>query len=305
MSDMTVTADTDRPDVRRSLHTRQGNARWRGRKDAIMRSLLLGTVALALVPLLLIIAVTVKTGMPAFGLGFITEQYPFSVYESGGGYLQGFVGTGMMVGIAALLSIPLGVFAAVFLVEYRGHPLARPTRFFTDVMTGVPSIFVGLFVFAALVNDIGVGYSTLAGGVALGILMLPIVVRSSEEMLKLVPPDLRNGAFALGARRWQTVTRVVLPAAAPGLVTGSMLAVARAVGETAPLLFTAFGTLNVVTALTNRPQSALTLLAFNDARYPYDSAIARGWAGALALIAITLLLTVIARFIGTRGSLKK
>lgn len=283
-----------------SLRVRAPNARSRARVDAVMRALLLVTVACALVPLAMILYSVVTRGFGALSWEFFTANPPFAVTAEGGGYAPGIVGTLMMTGIAILLAVPLGVAAAVFLVEFPSR-LGPVVRFFTDVMTGVPSIFVGLFVFSAIVIGGGIGWGTLAGGIALAILMLPIVVRSSEEVLTLVPADLRNGAYALGARRWQSVMKVVLPAASPGLITGSMLAVARAAGETAPLLLTALGARQVVTALVGQPQGALPMQILADARSFAPAANARGWAGALTLMAMVLLLTLIARAVGSRS----
>src|SRR4051812_40018119 len=232
--------------------------------DRIVTVALMLAVLAAIVPLVLILAVTISKGVKALNWDFVTQTTPFDFSAEGGGYAQGLVGTLYMVTIATVLSVPLGILAAVFLVEYRKSRLAPAVRFFTDVMTGVPSVFVGLFIYALLVRQYGFG--TLMGGLALSILMLPIVVRSSEEILKLVPNELRSGASALGARHWQVVSRVVLPAARPGLVTGSMLAVARAAGETAPLILTAFGAQFIVKDLVGQPQSALSLLIFRGAR---------------------------------------
>lgn len=285
----------------RTLAQRSGNAAARARRDTIMCGVLLGSVILALIPLALIIGVTVREGLAAFGWDFLTQNPPFSDTRSGGGYKAGFVGTFYMVGIATALAVPMGTFAAIYLVEYPDSRLVGPIRFFTDVMTGVPSIFVGVFVYSAIVIDLGLFYGTLPGAVALAILMLPIVVRSGEEILRLVPQDLRNASYALGSRRWQTVAKVVLPAAAPGLVTGSMLAVARAVGETAPLIFTALGANQVVLALWGQPQESLTLRAFDDARTFAEPAQQRGWAGAFSLMAIVLISTLLARWIARRS----
>ncbi len=267
-----------------------------------MRALLLSAVVVALVPLVLIIAVVLQRGVSALNIDFFLEEPPYSLGSRRGGYAPAFVGTLYMVGIAILLAVPLGILAAVYLVEYPDQRLVPLIRFFTDVMTGVPSIFVGIFVFSAVVVDAGFFFGTLPGAIALAVLMLPIVVRSGEEVLRLVPQDLRNGAYALGARQWQTVVKVVLPAASRGLVTGAMLAVARAVGETAPLLFTALGAREVVLAISGRPQGALTLQAFKDAGVPFDAANARGWAGALSLMAIVLFLTLGARFLTRRSN---
>lgn len=266
-----------------------------------MRALLLLTLGVALVPLVSILAVVVAKGAPALNLEFFTEAPPFSYRREGGGYLPQIFGTVYMVGVAVLLSVPLGIAAAVFTAEYPDSRLAAPIRFFTDVMTGVPSIFVGLFVYSALVVEAGMGFGTLPGAIALAVLMLPIVVRSSEEVLRLVPDDLRNAAYGLGARRWQTVTRVVLPAAGPGLATGSMLAVARGAGETAPLLLTAFGANVLITELSGRPQTSLTLQILDEARLALPAAVERAWAGSLTLIALVLLFTLGARLIARRS----
>jgi phosphate transport system permease protein len=287
----------------RSLLDKVGNARPRERRDRLMRALLLGTVSVAVVPLLIIIAVVVWQGVAALSPAFLTEPPPANPNQEGGGYGPMIAGGLYMTGLAVLLSVPLGITAAIFLVEFPEQRLAGPIRFFTDVMTGVPSIFVGLFVFSALVIDAGLFYGTLPGAVALAILMLPIVVRSSEEVLRLVPSDLRNAAFGLGARRWQVVTRVVLPAAGPGLATSSMLAVARGAGETAPLLFTALGARSYVAALNGTPQSAIPLQILDDARGAFEPSISRAWAGALVLMVIVLLFTVAARLIARRSQL--
>ena len=286
-----------------SLRDRSPNSRQRERTDKLAKLALLATVAFALLPLAFILSVTIDQGSSAFGWEFLTQPPPANPHEEGGGYMPMIFGTIYMVGIGVVLSVPLGIAAAVFLVEYRESRLVAPIRFFTDVMTGVPSIFVGLFVFSALVIDAGFFFGTLPGAVALAVLMLPIVVRSSEEVLRLVPDDLRNAAYGLGARRRQVVTRVVLPAAGPGLVTGSMLAVARGAGETAPLIVTALGGRELVLALTGRPQSALPLQILDDARGAFDPAIGRAWAGALTLMLLVLLFTVAARLIGRRSQL--
>jgi phosphate transport system permease protein len=284
-----------------SLVVTAPNAARRRRADLAMRVVLLGTFMVAVVPLVLIIGVTLANGLSAMSLEFLTQTQPLSFRREGGGFVHGLIGTAMMVGIAIAISVPLGIAAAVFLTEYQTSRLARPVRFFTDVMTGVPSIFVGLFVYATLVRGFDLGFGTLPGGIAISILMLPIIVRSAEEILKLVPADLRSASTAMGARRWQTTLKVVLPAAAPGLITGVMLAVARGAGETAPLILTAFGTPYLVTALVGEAQTALPLLVFEGARQPFEAAQARAWAGALELVVFVLLLTVLARFIGGRS----
>ncbi|WP_205745432.1 phosphate ABC transporter permease PstA [Egicoccus halophilus] len=300
---MTTLTTPDAPAARRSLRTKVGNAPARERTDFAMRSLLLFAVACAVIPLFIVIGVTVQRGLPAFGWEFLTSNPPFNPTAEGGGYLPMIFGTIYMTAIAVLLAVPLGVTAAIFLVEYRESKLVPVVRFFTDVMTGVPSIFVGLFVFSSLVISGGLGFGTLPGAVGLAVLMLPIVVRSSEEVLRLVPQDLRNAAYGLGARRRQVVTRVVLPAAGPGLATSSMLAVARGAGETAPLLLTALGARALVTDLVGRPQGAIPLQVLEGARGAFQPAIARAWAGALTLMLLVLLFTIGARLIARRSQL--
>jgi phosphate transport system permease protein len=286
----------------RSLMSGAPNARRRKVVNRVMITILLITVLLALIPLFLILAVVIAKGLPAMNIEFLTSTFNFSRREPGGGYLHGLIGTLYMGGLAALMAIPIGIGAAVFLTEFPGNRLARPVRFFSDVMTGVPSVFVGLFVYTILVRQIGFG--TFVGALSLAIIMLPIVVRSSEEILKLVPGELKRGSYALGARHWQTVFRVTLPAAAPGLVTGSMLAVARALGETAALVLTALGASSVVLQLQGGGQTALPLLIFREARGAFEAGQARAWAGALELMLLVLVLSIIARAVGARAGFK-
>ena len=207
--------------------------------------------------------------------------------------------------VAAVMAVPLGVLAAIYLNEYgRQQPLARVIRFMADVMTGVPSIVMGLFVAMIWVSSgVHQGYSTFAGSLALACLMLPIVIRSTEEMLKLVPNDLRQASDALGARRSRTVARVVIPAALPGIVSGSMLAIARAAGETAPLLFTIFGAQRVLqTNLLHGTNTTLSVVIWQNAQQPFPAAQDRAWGAGLTLIALVFLCTMLARFVSARFS---
>jgi phosphate transport system permease protein len=287
------------PERQRSpLSVTDGHTRRRKARSRIARYVLLFGMVVAVVPLFLIILEVTRRGAPAMNLEFLTQIQPPARRE-GGGYLHGIVGTFYMVGLASLMAVPLGILAAIYLTEYGRGWLARTVRFFTDVMTGVPSVFVGLFVYAALVRDIGFG--TFVGALGLAVLMLPIVVRSSEEMLKLVPEDQRAASTGLGARKWQTIVKVVLPHAGPGITTGAMLAVARAAGETAVLILTALGSLQVVTAFQGTPQAAIPLLIYRGATQPFAAGQERAWAGALLLMAIVFILTLGARFISTRG----
>jgi phosphate transport system permease protein len=284
----------------RSFSKRTSNAVARERVDRIMHGVLIMALMLALFPLVLILYEVIRRGAGAMTLEFLTSIQLISLSREGGGYLNGLVGTLYMVGIAVAIAVPLGIATATFVVEYSDSKLSPLIQFFTDVMTGVPSIFVGLFVYSTLVQN-GAGFSTLAGGLSLSLLMIPIVARASEEVIRLVPDDLRNAAYGLGARRWQVVMQVVLPTSINGLVTAAMLAVARAVGETAPLLLTAFGAFNIVPELLGKPQAALPLIIYNEARGPFEPAHVRAWAGALELMLLVLVLTLIARTISRRS----
>jgi phosphate transport system permease protein len=291
-----------------SLHTRSANAAKRKRKDRMMTGLLIFCVTLVLIPIALILYQVVQRGIGAMSWEFLSKVQPFAQRREGGGYLNGLFGTLYLLVIAVTVAVPLGIATATFIVEYKDSKLSPVIRFFTDVMSGVPSIFIGLYIYALLVQGrigFSIGFSTLAGGLALSLLMLPIVARASEEVLRLVPDDLRNAAFGLGARRWQVVTKTVLPAASSGLITGSMLAVGRAAGETAPLLLTALGAFVVTPALVNAPQSALPLLIYNEARGPFDAAHARAWAGALELMLLVLILTIVARAVNRNHDMEQ
>lgn len=302
MSTVTAPATATTPaSGRRSL--RQVDPRTRRRKltSAAMRVLLTAVMVVAVVPLVLILYVVVARGWAVLDLHFFTQDtLPFRL--AGGGFRQGFVGSFLIMGLAIPLAIGPGIAAAVYLVEYgKGSKLAALVRFVTDVMTGVPSIFIGLFVYSVLViGTVRLGFGTLAAAVAIAIVMLPIVVRSAEEMLKLVPDSLRSASLGMGARRWQTTTRVVLPAAAPGLATGSMLAVARGAGETAPLILTALGAFTLTPYLVGARQASLPQLIHQSAVQPFEPGIARAWGGALCLVAITLLFTIVARVVANR-----
>ncbi|MCE5253704.1 MAG: phosphate ABC transporter permease PstA [Actinomycetia bacterium] len=274
---------------------------WRDRRNT---ALILLAVGLTMTPVVMILYQITAKGIATMDWGFLTSSMPFSFRREGGGFFNGLVGTGIMVGIASLVSVPLGVLAAVYLVEYgKKNWLAKLIRFFSDVMTGVPSVFVGLFVYTALV--IPFGFGALMGAASLAIIMMPIIVRSTEEMLKLVPQELKDAGYALGAAKWQTVVRVVLPSAAPGITTGVMLAVARAAGETAPLILTALGSYQLTAALWGEPISSLTLAIFDGARNPFAAGQARAWAGALELLIIVLIFTVGARVVASRSRIAR
>ncbi len=301
-----MSVDTPHPTEHRSLRQRQPNARRRDITSHVMSTLLMGTVIAAITPLVLLIWQLLANGGPALSFEFFTQIEPFSYRDRGGGYLHGIIGTLYMTGIATLISVPLGIGAAVYLTEFGNNRYGYIVRFFTDVMTGVPSVFVGLAVYALLVSSssgLGIGFSTFAGGAALSIIMLPIVVRSTEEMLRLVPADIKNAAYGLGARRWQTALKVTLPAAAPGMTTGCILAVARGAGETAPLILTALGARRVVTSLFGQPQADIGLLMLDGFRQPFEAGIERAWAGGFTLIVIVLLMSITARLIARRSQI--
>jgi phosphate transport system permease protein len=303
---MTTTIATGQTAGRRSLREVDARTRRRKRSSTAAKAVLTAAMALACIPLVLILYVVAERGWHVVNLQFFTEDtLPFRL--AGGGFRQGFVGSFLIMGLAIPMAVALGIAAAVYLVEYgKGRKLAVLVRFVTDVMTGVPSIFVGLFVYAVLViGTVRIGFGTLAASVAIAIVMLPIVVRSSEEMLKLVPDSLRNAALGMGARRWQTTTKVVLPAAAPGLATGSMLAVARGAGETAPLILTALGSFTMTLYLVGERQASLPQLIHQNAVQPFEPGLARAWGGALCLVLITLLFTIVARVVAARFALRR
>jgi phosphate transport system permease protein len=262
-----------------------------------------GSVIVALIPLGFIAFYVVAKGISVISWAFLTKNIPIISDSASGGIAPAIAGTLMLTLVAAVLAVPLGVLAAIYLNEYGGQrPTARVIRFMADVMTGVPSIVMGLFVAMIWVSaGLHRGYSTLAGALALACLMLPIVIRSSEEILKLVPSELRQASDALGARRWVTVTRVVIPAAIAGIVSGAMLAVARAAGETAPLLFT-IGVSRKFNPQLNAQNTALPIQIWNNAQEPVRAAQDRAWGAALTLIVLVFVLTVIARIVAARFS---
>jgi phosphate transport system permease protein len=240
-------------------------------------------------------------GLGAISPSFLTSDIPRNVRATGGGIYPAIVGTLVMTGAAAGLAIPLGVLGAVYLNEFgKQRPLARFIRFMADVMTGVPSIVMGLFIYTVWVVRFH-EQTGLAGALALSCLMLPVVIRSTEEMLKLVPADLRQASQALGARTWWTTVTVVLPAAMSGIVSGAMLAVARAAGETAPLIFTA-GIVFEANYKLSGPNTALSALIFRNASQPFAGAQDRAWGAALTLVAITFAFTLLARLVSRRFS---
>jgi phosphate transport system permease protein len=269
---------------------------WRHAKNRLMTTLLLCALVLAVLPLAGVLGYTIAKGLARFDSVFFTHSMrAVSETDPGGGAYQAIIGSLQQVGLATLISVPFGVMVGVYLVEYSRGRFGRLVSFFIDVMTGLPSIVAGLFILALWISLLHMGNSGFAGSLALTILMLPTVVRSCEEMLKLVPASLREASYALGVAKWITVVRIVLPTALPGIVTGVMLAIARVMGETAPVLLTVFGNPAINNNPFSGPQASLPLFVYNEVGQAADNAVNRAWTGALTLILIVLLLNLIAR----------
>jgi phosphate transport system permease protein len=269
---------------------------WNHARRKAVSALIVGfcaaSVVLALIPLGFILYYVVRNGLPALSLAFFT-QLPKPVGEAGGGMANAIAGTLILVGLAALIAVPIGIVSGIYVSEYRRSALAAAVRFSADILNGVPSIVVGLFAYSVAVLPFR-RFSALAGGLALGIMMIPIIVRTTEELLNLVPGALRDGALALGASRARAVFTVILPAALPGILTGVLVALARIAGETAPLLFTAFNNRFWSTRL-DQPMASLTVQVYTYAISPYDDWHRQAWAGATVLIGAILLFSLLAR----------
>ena len=250
------------------------------------------SVLLALVPLALVLFYVVTQGITSLNLAFFTEM-PRPVGETGGGMANSIVGSLVVTGLGAAFAIPIGIMSGIYAAEYAGTRLASTVRFAADTLNGVPSIVVGVFVYTIAVLPFQ-RFSALAGGLALGVMMIPLIMRTTEELLRLVPTTLREGALALGATRARAVFTVVVPAALPGIMTGILLALARIAGETAPLLFTALNNGYWSTDVT-QPISTLTVQVFTFAIAPYEDWHRQAWAGALVLVALVLICSLLAR----------
>jgi phosphate transport system permease protein len=268
-------------------------------KDRMVQVLVYLAFVLALIPLISVLWTVISRGFGRLDTTFLTHSMnAVGANDPGGGAYHAIIGTIEIVGLASIMAIPIGVLTAIYLVEYGGRGrLAQSISFFVDVMTGVPSIVAGLFILAFWELGLGFDFMGFAGSMALAILMLPVVVRSAEEMLKLVPADLREASYALGVPRWRTICFVVLPTALTGIITGVMLAIARVMGETAPLLVTVFVSSAINTNPFKDPQMALPLFIWDQAGRPNETAIDRAWAAALTLILIIMLLNLVARLI--------
>ncbi|WP_406837872.1 phosphate ABC transporter permease PstA [Streptomyces sp. AHU1] len=283
------------------LGTYVAAARVEGRrqaKDRVATSLVWVCFIVAVVPLVSLIWETVKRGVKVFDTYFLSHSMGVVAdAETGGGIYHALIGTLEQVGIASLIAVPIGVLTAIYLVEYGRGKLAKAVTFFVDVMTGIPSIVAGLFILSFWILILDMGYSGFAGAMALSILMMPVVVRSTEEMLKLVPNELREASLALGIPKWRTILKVVLPTSIGGITTGVMLAVARITGETAPVLLLVWGTGFINNNPFDGPQASLPLYIYRQYSAGTPASVDRAWAAALALILFVMILNMGARAI--------
>ncbi len=269
--------------------------------DRLVTLFVASAFALAMVPLISILFTVLSKGLNIMGVEFLTFSMR-NVVGEGGGVYHAMMGTLLITGAATIISVPIGLFAAIYLVEYaEDNRLSKVLRFLVDVMTGIPSIVAGLFAYALFVIFFGPGVRLgIGGSVALSVLMIPIVVRSSEEMLKLVPNELREASYALGVPKWRTIAKVVLPTALAGIVTGVTLSIARVIGETAPLLIIAGATDSVNFDLFNGRMATLPVFAFAQQRnpgIPPEFGIDRAWGSAFVLLIIVMLLNLVARLV--------
>jgi phosphate transport system permease protein len=277
----------------------------RRRADRTARVLLIAGTGVALVPLALILYYLVAKGIGAWSIDFFTTDPTGKFFGDAGGIKSAILGTVEIVALATVIAAPVGIGVALWLTEYgKDSRFATLVRYFVDVLTGVPSVVFGLFIYITLVlSGIGGTFAGWKGSVALALLMLPIVTRSSEVVLELVPSSLREAGLALGAPRWRVIARVVLPAALPGIITGVLLSIARAAGETAPLLFTA----TIVKASSydlGGPMNSLPAQIFSDVGQAQDRLVTRAWGAALTLVVMILLFTTLARLLARRSALR-
>jgi phosphate transport system permease protein len=278
----------------------------RRRADRVARGVVGLLTIVALIPLVLVIYYLLKRGLGALSVDFFTTDPTGNFFGDQGGVRSAILGTIEIVALASAIAIPIGIGVALYLVEFgRRSQFAQLVRYLVDVMTGVPSIVFGLFIYITLVLSGfgGVSFAGFKGSVALSLLMLPVVARSAEVVLSLVPNELREAALALGTPRWRVTTRIVLPTALPGLVTGSLLAVARAVGETAPLLFTV-AAVNGLTFNLSQRMNSLPLQIYTDVSSPNDQLVHRAWGSALVLVTLVFLMTLLARLFQRRNRLR-
>jgi phosphate transport system permease protein len=283
------------------LRARASNRILRVVMDHLATAAAIGSTIVVMAPLIAIFGYLLFKGASSLNVAFFT-QIPRPVGETGGGMANSIVGSGVLLAIASLLGVPVGIAGGIYIAEFgRNKRLANMVRFTADVLNGVPSIVMGIAIYTMLVQ--GKGYSALSGGVALGVMMIPTITRTTEEMLLMVPLNVREAALGLGVPNWRSVLSVTLRTASPGVITGCMLAFARVAGETAPLLFTAFGNQYWSTNLT-QPIAALPLQIFVYALSPYDEWHRLAWAGALVLIVLIVVSVALVRYVAGRGVLK-
>ena len=273
-------------------------SRRRRAVNGIMTGLTWLAAVLATLPLVFILFYLLEKGATSLNLAFFT-RLPAPPGTAGGGMANAIVGTLVVVGVASVFGVPVGMGAGIYLAEKKDAPLATTVRFLADVLNGLPSIVMGIFAWELVVVPMG-HFSALAGGLALGAMMIPTVTRTTEEMVRVVPTSLREAALALGYTRWRTALRIVIPTAFAGILTGILVALARIAGETAPLLFTAFGN-SFWSFSLDQPIAALPLQIFNYATGPYDDWHAQAWAGALVLILLVLIISLVARAVTRSG----
>ena len=284
------------------VETVKFRSRMRTLTDRGVTALAILATLLVVAPLVAIFAYLVYKGASSVNLAFFT-QTPVPEGEVGGGMANAILGSGILLALASSIGIPIGIGGGIFLAEFgRGTKLANAVRFTADVLNGVPSIVMGLAIYSLIVVP-EKGFSAFSGGVALGIMMIPTVCRTTEEMLLMVPHAVREAALGLGVPNWRSVLSITLKTASPGVITGCMLAFARVAGETAPLIFTAFGNSFMSTSL-NQPIEALPLQIYVYAISPYDDQHRLAWAGALVLIVLIVLAVSLVRFVASRGVLK-
>jgi len=273
------------------------NYHWRKTKNTVMTSLSILSVAIAVIPLFLIFFYSLAQGVSSLNVDFFIHM-PKPVGETGGGMANALVGTAILIGLGCLFGLPVSIFAGIYLAEYGNNTLGQTVRFFTDVLSGVPSIVVGVVAYILVVIPMK-QFSALAGGVALAILMIPTATRTTEEMIRLVPQSFREAALALGIPQWKATLKVILPTALKGITTGVLLAIARAAGETAPLLFTALGNRFWSTDL-GHPIASLTVFIYDYAKAPFEDWNRQAWGAAFILILLIFIINITFRF-ATRG----
>lgn len=281
----------------REMLVKKSNIRTRKTKNFLMISFCILSSIITIIPLIYIFFYTTYAGISSLNLNFIIEM-PKPVGEEGGGIANAIVGTLILIAIGSSFGVPIGVLSGVYLSEFSKTRFSLLVRFVTDVLSGTPSIIIGIFIYGLIVIPMQ-QFSAIAGGVALGILMIPIISRTTEEMLKLIPVTIREASLALGITRWKTTIFIVLKAALPGIINGILLAIARIAGETAPLLFTSFGN-NFWSTKLDEPISSIAVQIFNYAISPYEDWHRKAWTGALILIMLVFIISVIVKFV-TKG----